>query len=434
MADNKKNEFTFISEKVKKKPFYKSRWFLKGCQGVVLSICFGGVTGLTFAVATPWAERQFGEPNQVERFVFVETESETNDESELLPAEESETETELETEPETTEPQTIIEKKELEITDYKQLYAKMATVADEAAKSIVTVTGETSSLDWLDDVIANRIQTAGLVIEIGGHDVFILTENQTIEYAERIVVTFRDDTTAEAVVQKRDPVSGLAVVKVSLEDLSEPTKLSMKKPELSGTAIIRQGEPVIALGSPINNSNAVAFGMVTSVVDRATVDDEYRVMTTDIIGSSQGSGILINLDGRIVGIIAQQFAGDNNQITLTALTFSKIKGLIEALVNNDDWTYMGITGKEITEVLTEEVGIPRGIYVNDTATDSPAMRYGIQGGDVLVSINEVEIHSMQEYVEELQKHSPEEVVKIGLKRSTLDGYADMTVDVTLGRN
>lgn len=434
MTEKDKKEFTFMSEQVRKKPIYKRKGFIRGCQIAALAVLFGGVAGVTFAITMPWAEKHFGQPEDPEKIVIMQDETQVTEQ--IGPETETQTETEVQTEVKETEPPVpqIVERKELELSDYKQLHAKMSAVADEAAKSIVTVTGASSNVDFFNEVIENNVQASGLVIEISQQDLFILTEETAIGGAERIFVTFKNGATAEAALQKKDWVSGMAVIKVPLASLDEETKLTYQKPSLSGTAMVRQGDPVIAVGTPVSNSNSMAPGTITSCVDTPTVDEEYRVLTTDIIGSSQGSGILINLDGMIVGIIAQNFGADSEQITLTALALPDIKELIQALANGEEWTYMGITGKEVTESVAGERGIPRGIYIRGVAENSPAMLAGINvGTDILVSIDGEEILSMDAYVKELQKHEPDKVVTVGLKRSTLEGYVDWEVSVTLGR-
>ncbi|MDA6987421.1 hypothetical protein OSM86_26030, partial [Escherichia coli] len=65
----------------------------------------------------------------------------------------------------------------------------------------------------------------------------------------------------------------------------------------------------MAVGSPVGYSDSIAYGVVTSVTNKiSALDNEYNLLTTDILGSTDGSGILVNLDGEIVGIIAQSYS------------------------------------------------------------------------------------------------------------------------------
>lgn len=420
MPDKDQKEFTFMSEQLKKKPFYKKRWFQKGLGAGALAVIFGMTAGVTFAVIQPWAKKQFGEPEDPAKVFVVREETET----ETAPPQ---TETQEEA-----VPQTVIEQKDLEIADYKMLYEKMAEVAESVSPAIVTVTCETSNLDWFNEVIENHVQASGLVIAQNQEEYFILTEGQALDQAERTIVTFPDGMTVEASLQKQDSVTGLAVVRVLKSELSEETK-NIIPAKLSPSEMIKKGEPVIALGTPVSNETSMSFGMVTSVVDTPAVDSQYNVLSTDILGSEQGSGILVDLDGDIVGIIAQNFSAGSSQITLTALAAYDIQGLVTDLANNKERPRIGITGKEIDAAIAKEFDMPEGIYVRSVAEDSPAMYAGVYEADIITSIDSGEIRTIDEYEEEIQRHSPDEYIKLGIKRATMDGYVDIEVPVQLGR-
>lgn len=417
MPDKEQKEFTFMSEQLKKKPFYRKKWFQKALSAGALAVVFGAVAGLTFSVVQPWAKKQFGEPEDPAQIFVVQEDTE----SETAPPQPGTEEKEI--------PQTVIERKDLEISDYKRLYGKMSEVAEGVAPSIVTVTYETSNLDWFNEVIENHVQASGLVIARSQQEYFILTGNQAMDGVERIIVTFSDGTVADGSIQKRDNVTGLAVVRVQKsESMAEITPV-----ELSPSAVAEKGEPVIALGTPVANSPTISFGMITSVVDTPVMDSKYRVLSTDILGSEQGSGILIDLNGRIVGIIAQNFSTDSSQITLTALAALDIQELVTDLANNRERPCIGITGKEIDETISTEFDMPKGIYVRSVAEDSPAMYAGVYEADIITSINGKEIMNLDEYEEEIRKYNPEEYVKLGIKRATMEGYVDIELSVQLGR-
>lgn len=418
MPNKDQKEFTFMSEQLKKKPFYRRRWFQKGMSASALAVVFGITAGVTFAVVQPWAKKQFGEPEDPSQIFVVREETET----ETAPPQ---TETEEET-----VPQTVIEQKDLEIADYKMLYEKMAEVAESVTPAMVTVTCETSNLDWFNEVIENHVQASGLVIAQSQQEYFILTGGHGLDGVERIIVTFSDGTAAEAQLQKRDSVTGLAVVRVPKSGFPAG---GIVPAELSSGAAADKGQPVIALGTPVANDASISFGMITSVVDTPVVDSQYRVLGTDILGSGQSSGILIDLDGKIVGIIAQSFTSGGSQITLTALASCDIQELVTDLANNREHPSIGITGKDIDETISGEFDMPKGIYVRSVASDSPAMYAGVYEADIITSMNGREIMSINEYEEELQKHSPEEYIKLGIKRATMEGYVDMEVLVQLGR-
>ena len=96
-----------------------------------------------------------------------------------------------------------------------------------------------------------------------------------------------------------------------------------------------------------------------------------------ILGSTDGSGILVNLDGEIVGIIAQSYSAKGNNV-VTGIAISQIKKLIENLSNNVSRAYIGIRGQDVTEELSDKTGIPKGVLISRVADDSPAMMAGMK--------------------------------------------------------
>ena len=88
---------------------------------------------------------------------------------------------------------------------------------------------------------------------------------------------------------------------------------------------------MLALGSPLGTNFSILTGNITSTSNSiSTFDANYNVLTTDIVGSSQGSGVLVNLSGEVVGIVMQDYSsGDEN--TLTAISVSQLKDIIEKL-------------------------------------------------------------------------------------------------------
>ena len=103
--------------------------------------------------------------------------------------------------------------------------------------------------------------------------------------------------------------------------------------------------------------------------------------------------MLINLDGEIIGIIAQSYSTEDKDI-ITALAVSQIKDLIESLSNDEARPYIGIKGQDVTAQISHRTGIPKGVLVTAVQADSPAMLAGMKEYDVVVKIGEDEISQL----------------------------------------
>ena len=333
---------------------------------------------------------------------------------------------------ESTEENGAAEGTESSLKNYEALYQDMLGVTEKPKRALVTVIGITNQMDYFNQNYENQQQISGLIVADNGQDLFILTEYRIVENVERIQVTFWDETMVDATYQRHDPSTGLTIVKVDESKLDEGTRNGLAVAPLGSSYLVSQGDPVVAVGSPVGYSDSIAYGVVTSVTNKiSALDNEYNLLTTDILGSTDGSGILVNLDGEIVGIIAQSYSAKGNNV-VTGIAISQIKKLIENLSNNVSRAYIGIRGQDVTEELSDKTGIPKGVLISRVADDSPAMMAGMKEYDVIVKLGEHKVETIKQYHEQLGKYSTGDVVTVTAMRKGAEGYAEMTFDVTIG--
>ena len=173
--------------------------------------------------------------------------------------------------------------------------------------------------------------------------------------------------------------------------------------------------------------------MITSVDSELNLTDgNYQLLTTDIYGSTNGSGIIINLSGQVLGIISQENSRSDIPNLITALGISNLKSQIEKMSNGQPMASLGIYGTDVPEDIHEEQGVPQGAYVTGIVMDSPAMIAGIQSGDVIVRMGTEEIDSFADYSRILSSLLPDTEVTLTVMRQGQEEYEEMTVDVLLG--
>ena len=106
--------------------------------------------------------------------------------------------------------------------------------------------------------------------------------------------------------------------------------------------------------------------------------------------------------------------------------------MIELLSNGEQVPYFGITGVTVTEDISQQQGIPLGVYVQEVQADSPAMAAGIQSGDVIVGIGKEKIVTLSAYRMLLLKQEAGKSVKLEGMRKGTDGYVAIEYNVTVG--
>lgn len=404
MSEEEKKKDVFIQEQIRKKPFYRRKSFLRTVRGVVAIVLLGVSAGGTFALVQPFALQYRKEKDKMV-VVGGETERETA-------AAEKVTETAA---------------REQDLGNYERFYIKMAAVADETKKSIVTLTGVTSELDLFNDIRESSRSVAGVIISKTDKELLILTEKDTIDDTDSIKVTFEDGTLADGWIQDSDEISDLAVVKVLSKDLSEKTAAYVEAANFADSGETKIGDPIIAL-----SVGYVSFGMVTSQPYLSLCDGSYRRINTDIIGKNEDGGVLINLEGKIIGVLGPDIKeGDSS--TLNGVEIWEIGNLVNALANKTTLPYLGITGKNVTDALAKELGMPKGIIVIQTEEGSPAMKNGIQPTDVITALDDSSVESVQDYMSILRKKKPGDTISVNLWRKWKNDYKEAKITITLAK-
>lgn len=426
MEENQQNQdIEFIKEKVKERPLNRKKLMRRTLLTASMAVIFGLIACFTFLVLEPVFSNLLypeEEPQQVE-LEAENIEEEIGPEDMLL---EEETEEE-------SQPQTVVEKVELEMSDFQRLYRTMYALGQEVEKeSLVTVTGVTSDVDWFNNPYENQGQTSGLIVADNGQELLILSDSAVLEGAESMEVTFSDGMKAEAELKSKDKETGLAVVGVELSAMDEETKNAVKAAVLGGSGSSLLATPVLALGRPVGTAGSVIFGMVTSTDQRVNLEDHnLQMLTTDMVGKNSSSGVLINLSRQVVGIIRQEEGEEDGTRTLTAYGITDLLPIIRKLSNGQQIAHLGITGTDVPEEAHEEGGVPRGAYVTGIRMDSPAMRAGIQSGDVITKLGTAEISSFSDYQDALLNLSPNSEITVTLMRQGQPEYQEMTLEVIL---
>lgn len=472
-TDKAENEFEFVTETIKKKPVNKRKVGLRILLSILMGLIMGVIACVVFVVLSPKLQaiiypdkpKQITLPEDEEEQAVLPEETNTDDvvldenveplekstegeeesentedgEEAVEGAEASESGSESETseddkvEKPTTIINNIVEQKDFTIDDYKQIYRKMSEIANEASKAVVTVNGVSDGTDWFKNKYEAGNESAGLILADNGKELLIITNNIVLSNAKEIEVTFCNDEVYKGVVKKFDKETGLVVVAVNLEDLSDSVNKSISMAKLGNSTLTTlPGTPVIAIGAPLGIVDSMATGLVTSnnrIMD--ITDSNLRYITTDIYGSTVGSGIIIDLEGRVLGIIFQGGVANDTKNLIHAYSISDIKNKLEKMSNGQELAYLGIKGTDVPEKISEELSVPMGAYVTQVIVDSPAMKAGIQNGDVIVKIGTTDVSSFKDYKDAMLKCQPGDLMMVTVNRLGKDEYLELSYEISL---
>ncbi len=427
-------EYSFLQEVIKDELGAK-----KLRSGILHMIALGSVFGIvacfSFQVSKPWIENKLGgDPEQVTIPRDEEEDGEEEDGAEADAEGEGgggdAQESGDDTQESTAAP---AERPVLDAESYRQMLQSLKEVAKDSADSIVEITGLSEGDDWEEDLNGSRHSVSGIIVADNGQELLVLGRICPVKNAESIRVTFAGGDRYEAAVKASDVNLGLSVYAVPRASITEETWTKIDTAVLGNSNLAAAGDTAIVLGKPFGYANAYAYGVIS--VDKADVtflDGQYEVVYTDISGSEGASGVLVNMRGEVIAVVNQELLEEDGRGQIAGYGISDIKDVIERLSNGQDVPYIGIYGINVTEDL-EGQGLPKGIYVKEVETDSPAMAAGIQNGDIITVMDDTEIFDIEGYHAILMKKNQGERISFkGCRQGTGGEYVDIDFSVTVG--
>lgn len=425
-----------ISEKIKQRPINRKKLLRRTVITVSLAVVFGIVACLTFLVLQPvFSDRLYPE-KEPEVVIFPEESASDELTPEEMFADDSEIAASEALSIEANQRDQIdeaISSYSFTSRDYSKMMASLKAVATEASRAIVKVTAITSDTNWFSDSFESSGTTSGLIVADSNSNYLIVAPYDAVKDAETIACTFCNGARAQANVNMVDSITDLCVLVIKKANVAPATRDAVAVANLgSSNSNNITGLPVIAIGSPIGVQGSISYGIVTS--EKTTinlVDSSYKLLTTDIYGSTTASGVLINLNGHVVGIIDMDHKPSEFPNNICAIGITELKELIEDLSNGKDRGYLGVHGTTVPGEIQQSQKVPAGAYITQTEMSSPAMRAGIQSGDIVTKIDDAEITGFEQMVNVLSDYPPDSVITVTVMRQAPADYIEMEIQVTL---
>ena len=416
MEDKQLPKNEFVREKIKDKPKNYKRIWIRFLTAAGCGIVFALTAVLVMLLMLPSLREELKE-NTPDTQVQNSQEPETEDTQEAT-----------QTPDDTQEQKETI--REFTIDDYQKIQTQLYSIGNVANKSIVTITSVVSDTDWFNTSYEREGQGSGTIVGDTGGKLLILTERKVIKDASKINVTFIDDSVAPAELMKYDGNTGLAVLAVTKDKKS--TLSLIKIMSMGNSSTVHKGSIVIALGSPLGTNYSILTGNITSTGNEiSTQDSNYSVYTTDIVANKNASGILINTDGEMIGVVMQNYSAASTG-ALTAVDVTELNRIMELLYASKDVPYLGAHISTVTDKIANTYGIPKGVYIKEVEMDSPAMNAGLQSGDVIQKIDDKDITTDDSYTDAVLGLTPGETYSVVFMREGSNGYKELTCEIEAG--
>jgi S1-C subfamily serine protease len=275
---------------------------------------------------------------------------------------------------------------------------------------------------------------SGVVIDKHG---YVLTNDHVVADAATgdgtIVVTFADEATAKAQIVGRDPTSDLAVLKVPDDQLTVAA--------LGDSDKLAVGDPVIAIGSPLDLQGTVTEGIVSALrravaIPTASGEAIYidAIQTDAAINHGNSGGALVDASGAVVGINSAAAFGttdpNGQQSSVSGIGFAipinYARDIAQQLIRTGKAVHasLGAHGRSATA----NDGLDQGAYLEQIVPSGAAAKAGLRNGDVIVAADGKPIVSYPQLVVIVQAHKPKDLMSVTYFRGSAKKTARITLD------
>jgi S1-C subfamily serine protease len=235
---------------------------------------------------------------------------------------------------------------------------------------------------------------SGFVIDERG---YLVTNQHVVEDADSVSVRFSSGAREEAEVVGEDPSTDVAVLSVNTPEET------LKPLTLGDSDSVGVGDPVIAIGNPLNVGISVTTGIVSGLGRPIDAPNGYTisgaVQTDAALSSGNSGGPLLDSQGEVIGINSLSAAAPGFGTVAQGLNFAvpinTVKSVADQLIETGrvEHGYMGVrmfpAGVEdlaaysglSAEEFSQQYSLPEnGAIIREVVEGGPADEAGLKGG------------------------------------------------------
>ena len=312
-----------------------------------------------------------------------------------------------------------------------------------AMVSIVNNFTETANVFGQQYTQEEAASGSGIIVGKTDDELLIVSNNHVVESADKLTVTFIDGSEAQAQIKGLDSDMDLAVIAVSLNDLSDDTKNAITVATLGSSDDLKLGEPVIAIGNALGYGQSVTNGIVSALNREITLENGSTgtfIQTNAAINPGNSGGALLNMNGEVIGINSNKIGGTTVEGMGYAIPITSASPIIADLmerqtrtkVAEDEVGYIGISLQEVTSQISQMYNMPEGIYVVSVEEGSAAANAGIMKGDIITKFDGSSISSYSDLQKTLQYYAAGDSATITVQRPQNGEYVSVELNLILG--
>jgi serine protease Do len=272
--------------------------------------------------------------------------------------------------------------------------------------------------------VPSRGVGSGFIVSPDG---YIVTNAHVVDGAKTVTVKLTDRREFTAKVIGKDDRTDIALIKID-------AKRPLPALDLANPPAAKQGEWVIAIGSPFGFENSVSAGIVSGVHRALPGGQMTPFIQTDVaVNPGNSGGPLLNAAGQVVGVNSQIYSRSGGYMGLSfAIPADVAANVAQQLKQHGKVTHgrLGIGIQGLNQALAQSFDLPdsNGALVGTVEKDSPAEKAGFKTGDVIRKIDNVAVTDSTDVTSRIGNMAPGTKVNVEVWREG----KPMTLSATIG--
>ena len=244
-------------------------------------------------------------------------------------------------------------------------------------------------------------------------DGYIITNNHVVDNSQELSVTLNNNKTYEAKIIGTDPKTDIALLKIEAdEDLPVVT--------FGDSDDAKIGEWVLAVGNPFNLTSTVTAGII-SAKSRDLTGGQSFIQTDAAVNPGNSGGALVNTKGELIGINTAISSQTGSYVGYSFAVPSNITKKVFMDIIEYGNVQEGILGVSILNKLSpeaKELGVNEieGVYISEVSQNSGAEKAGLQNGDIIKKLDNIEITKFEDLSGYIKSKRPNDVVYVEILR------------------
>jgi len=244
-----------------------------------------------------------------------------------------------------------------------------------------------------------------------------------IKNANKIEVTLNNKQTYNAELIGTDPTTDLAVLKINASGLPVLPYGNSDESKV--------GEWVLAVGNPFNLTSTVTAGIISAKGRSINIlphdpstgiaPIESFIQTDAAVNPGNSGGALVNLNGELIGINS---AIKSNTGSYTGYSFAIPSNIVKKVVSDliefgeVQRAFLGVSINDISDEVAQKLNLPtlKGVFVAGVNNNGAAAEAGIEPGDIITKVGNVEVNKTSELLEHIGQFRPGDKVNLTVIR------------------